>query len=124
MSVRSRAYVDLQHTPIPLVFIPCIWHQLSRSAPELAPKIAAEYLNTRLNDKIAEADPSPTELPPDASSEERLVQQFTHDPKYRFRELVEHSQHLYDLPAIAEAAPHAFLSAVWPWFVRAVNLVL
>jgi hypothetical protein len=47
--------------------------------------------------------------------DEQIAHRYEHDPRKPFIALLESRQSLYDLPAIAEAAPTAFLDVLWPW---------
>ena len=103
------------------VYVTGIASQVSVSQPKLAPEILAAELAKTLKRLEGAVDPPVKELPPDATKEDRWVEQMVHEPKRRFCSLLESSRGRYDYPAIAEAAPFKFLTEIWPLFVDGVR---
>ncbi|MHB8901866.1 MAG: hypothetical protein ACYC6Y_24180 [Thermoguttaceae bacterium] len=97
---------------------------ISESRPELAPRLLATHLNVQLKKLEALEDPPLDPLPENASDEDRIVQQWTYEPKARFKQLLESSSDLHSIPTIAEAAPQAFLEELWPWFLGVLEHTL
>jgi len=92
--------------------------------PELALILVRCVLFRELMKVEAEPDPVPPPLPPDAPESDHIVQRFTFNAKERFRHLLEHTQEWYGLGELAEAAPAAFVSEIWPWLTRVIEHLL
>jgi hypothetical protein len=98
--------------------------QVAEGAPDLAVELVATKFQADISKLEAMTDPVPPALPPDADDVARIVQRATFRPRERFERLLRASQNWYGLPALAEAAPQAFLERIWPLFVRVVGHLL
>ncbi len=97
---------------------------VSATSPDLAPQIIATALQNKLEKADEEGDPESDPLPENATEQDRIVQAMTYRPKARYAALIRQSSEYYELPAIAEADPAAFLEAVWPWFLSVLKPLL
>lgn len=93
---------------------------ISMQLPERAPRLIATWFRREWEQEF------PPELKVDtrAEGEDNPFEDLLHEspPSKRCRELLG-GHELHDLPALAEAAPGAFLDAVWPWFVQVMTTI-
>ena len=91
---------------------------ISAHEPLLAPRVVAASLGRSL--RLLEEAPNP--LPPTRETGESdqnfHVQEMLYRPKEKFERLLKSHQGWHELPALAEAAPNAFIDQLWPWLVR------
>ncbi|MVF22617.1 DUF4062 domain-containing protein [Methylocaldum sp. BRCS4] len=88
---------------------------ISMQLPEQAPRLIATWFKREWE---KEFPPEPHVEAQEAESETLFQDRLHESPRSkRCRKLLEEQQ-LHDLPALAEAAPGAFLDAIWPWFVQ------
>ena len=111
----------LERTDVADYFIDSLSSLVSENAPELAPRIVKAYLNHCLAKARQEAFKESPPLPEDATEEQRIVYSIEHNKRQPYEKLLEIG--LHNLPAIAEAAPKAFLAHVWPWFIEIGRLI-
>jgi len=97
----------------------------SQTNPELAPKIVRADLDRKLLDAERKDAEQPILQPPsaDTSLEEHAVYSLTNDPLKNQKQLLETDLGWYELSAIAESAPKAFLINVWPWFIAVLTRI-
>jgi hypothetical protein len=118
------ACVVLRRTPINQSAVMYLASRVSESAPALAPLLVAESLKRQIDELERQPDPEPEPLPEGADEEQMVVRQMTHEPKLRFRRVIEDHQDWHGLHEIAAAAPAEFLDVVWPQFIRALTPLL
>lgn len=93
----------------------------SAHAPALAPRIVSAAFERTLRGLELTPDPPEPIRGDDEAEEEFQVRVMMHKPKERFERLLKHNRGWYDLPALAEAAPEAFLDQLRPWLLRVLN---
>ncbi|WP_155944527.1 ATP-binding protein [Pseudoxanthomonas sp. Root630] len=72
---------------------------------------------------VSEADPSQAPSLLDAWLQQRTADvQQPEEEAARIAEVL-NGQELHDLPAIAEAAPREFMTVIWPWALKAIQLL-
>ena len=93
---------------------------VSMQLPEQAPRLVAAWFKREWKRELS------PELEMDTQSQEgevSLQDLLRESPQVkRCRQLLE-GHDLHDLPALAEAAPGAFLDSVWPWFLQVMAAV-
>ena len=97
---------------------------VSAVAPLQAPRLIAAYLERALSRVEQASQTAVPTLPENASEDQKISHYLEHDQRKPFLKIIERSTGYYELPAIAEAAPKAFLDAVWPLFVRIIKSVV
>ncbi|MGD0229008.1 MAG: ATP-binding protein [Syntrophorhabdales bacterium] len=106
--------------------IPYIGDAVSKSKPELAPRIVRSDFDRRLKEARQEDKERPSLPPPqdDASIEEKTFYQLTKEAHKSLKALIENDMNWHDLSLIAESAPVAFLDEIWPWFLDVIASLL
>jgi hypothetical protein len=91
---------------------------VSQAMPDLAPKIVKADFDRRLQEAIKKE--AETILPPppqeDANEEEKMIYHLSNRKGETIGKILQHGTEWYELPKISEAAPKAFIEAIWPWF--------
>ena len=107
------------------IWISHIGDLVSQSRPQLAPKIVRADFDRRLDEAITkDAEITPPEPPPsDASETEKEIYELRLRKGEEFKKLLSEDKGWYELSQIAEAAPDAFLDAIWPWFLSVVERI-
>jgi DNA replication protein DnaC len=101
-------------------------HDLSTLISPTAPDLAAELVGAQLKVQVDAAittRPPPIEVPEDASYERHLSAHLQRHNADDLRKVIESSSEWYELPAVAEAAPKAYLRSAWPHVRRALELL-
>ncbi len=113
----------VRRAPHHSVFVRNIADAVSKSCPDLAPRVVAAELWSQL--EAAEAEPIRVPPPPpdDAPDSEKVTYQLLHgDSAHRaVEEIVSDSSRWHGLSKVAEAAPRAFVEQVWPWVVHVAS---
>lgn len=93
---------------------------ISMQLPDHAPQLVVAWLKREWEREF----PPELQVATRAEGEENPLEDLLREspPSKRCRELLE-GHDLYDLPALAEAAPGAFLDALWPWFVQVMTTI-
>lgn len=96
---------------------------ISAVLPELAPRIVSADFERCLESamKSDKSAPPAPELAEDATMQDRIVHNISFEPNKSLKRLLEHGYEWYDLPKIAEAAPLAFLNALWELFSNSIS---
>jgi pimeloyl-ACP methyl ester carboxylesterase len=105
---QNSLYLIAERTPIAEWAITHVASVISAARPDDAPELIKAWLNNQLNAAKTEGSSDSTANTPQ-------------DIGRRIQQILE-TQQLYDLEAIAEAAPKAFVTSVWPVFVEALEL--
>lgn len=114
----------LRRTDVASVYVTHLATTISSSSPELAPRVVAAALNRELEKLEAEAEPNPPPSPKDITETDAIANMWLHEPNRRFERLLEDTQGWYELPAVAEGSPKAFLEYIGPWFIRLMENLL
>lgn len=86
---------------------------ISSSAPELATELLGFHLKKRIDVAIA-SRPKLDATTDESAESDSVADHIERRNKDELRQLLESDAHFYELPSIAEAAPHAYLTNVWP----------
>jgi hypothetical protein len=97
---------------------------VSENSPAKAARLAATYLNVRLDNLESQSDSPPEPLPENATNVDVVIRARSYSETDPFRKLLESSSSLNWLPNAAEKTPAEFLDNIWPWFLRALTHVL
>lgn len=119
--VEEIACVVLKRSPI------SIW-QVEHTAQTIAveqPDVAVRLVRAKLDFLLAEAKgrPEPPPFPADGTESEKTSWYIQHGRTQEFDKLLD-AMEWNDLPALAEAAPAAFLQYLWPWYVAVFSEIL
>lgn len=95
---------------------------ISATAPDLAPELVAAQIGKQVDMGMKSRQPIP-EHPPGESDEERMIAVMNHHDGDPLRKILESHNEWYELAAIAEAAPKAYLAHVWPHVRRILEAV-
>lgn len=90
---------------------------VSATAPEQAPRLVGERLSVAIARMDATPAPEPPAPPEEASDLAKAMHDLQHAPEKRWETLLSGGNDWWDLSAVAEAAPAAFVEAVLPPFV-------
>ncbi len=105
---QNSLYLIAERTPLAEWAITHVAGVISEARPDDAPDLIKAWFTCQLNAAKAEYPGNPSAKTPKDIS--RQIQQ------------VLEARQLYDLEAIAEAAPKAFVTSLWPIFVEALEL--
>lgn len=94
---------------------------ISASAPQLAPRLISAALNRQLEQLESMPDPVPPPPPTGLDDAEGIADSWLYRPKERFEKLLRDHEGWYDLDAVAEGAPAAFLKETGPWLLRVAD---
>ena len=94
---------------------------ISATSPQLAPRLIATALTKRL--ELLEVVPDPAPPPKNEQNGEGHASELLYQPKERFDTLLRDRDQWYELNAVAEGAPAAFLTEVGPWLLRIADHV-
>lgn len=112
-------------TGLPDVRVVNVAASISASAPALAPRLIVAALERKLGQALEEDSRNPPAPPPtDGAPAAEVYEWALHRTEPNVHRVLTLSTGWSELPGIAEAAPREYLEALWPWFVRVLNLVL
>jgi len=97
---------------------------VSAVAPAAAPKLIAAYFERALSKAQEATKIADPPLPENATGDEIISYNLEHNQRKPFLSIIDRSTGYYELPAIAEAAPKAYLDAVWSLFVRIMKYLV
>ncbi|WP_165441830.1 AAA family ATPase [Rubinisphaera italica] len=97
---------------------------VSEYEPDLAPRILGTQFRKDLQHALTKDEPTKPDLPECSSIADHLAAKITLHSNDAVRKLLEANDGLYNMPEIAKAAPHAFLSEFWPMFIDAIEPTL
>lgn len=89
---------------------------ISATSPHLAPRLITTALNKKLEELEVVPEPAPLQSPTNEQDGEADANQWLH--QRRFDTLLRDREGWYDLDAVAEGAPAAFLTEIGPWLLR------
>jgi len=89
------------------------------------PEVALRLVRVKLDFLLekARAKPAPPPFPSNGDDVEQTTGRHRSDERKTFRELLD-AQDWTDLPSLAEAAPSAFISVCWPWYLEVFGEIL
>ncbi|MBI4847427.1 MAG: TIR domain-containing protein [Nitrospirae bacterium] len=119
----SMACRMIGRTDVDDYYIDSLSTLISANAPELAPQLVRAYFDHSLEKAKEEASKELPHLPVDETDEQKILYQIKHDNLQPYKQLLESREGLYNLPAVAEAAPKAFLESVWLWFTKVLSFI-
>lgn len=111
----------VRRMPIHSHYLMMLAAQASHSVPQLAPRIVAAEFNRRIEEVAKTATPAPSETDEEDDLVKQVVARIHRNNQDPYRRLLEAHQEWYQLGALAEAAPLAFLDEMWPVFLKILN---
>jgi hypothetical protein len=114
----------LSRTEIASSFVCGLASTVSVKTPQLASRLVAAQLWVEFERAKLNVEKNVEKLPELEAKEEPLLRSFARSDLLvkPFSAILENSN-WYDLPAIAEVAPHEFIEALFPWFVKLVDVI-
>ena len=108
-----------EHAPNDRFSIQHLAEEISKSRPDLAPKVIARYLRARTDKLAAPPAPSADRSVPGASNEEQIAETPRNINALRpYEHLIENSSDWYNIERLAMKAPRAFVEEIWPWLTE------
>ncbi len=115
-SVEIAARVA-DHAPADRFSIQDVAHEISKSRPDLAPKVVVRYLRARA-DKLATSTVAlPGRLAPGASTKEQIKGKFRDSDELvsPYEQLIDSGSDWHNIDRLAMKAPRAFVEEIWLW---------
>ena len=96
-------------------------HDMSKTAPDRAPKLLRAYMDRQLDALLASPPESPPPPPDDAIGIAKRFWERESEPRASIEKLISRSFH--DIEEIAKRSPEIFVRELSPWMIRALGLV-
>jgi hypothetical protein len=112
----------LQRTSIAPIYLEHVVSTVGVEQPEIALKLVRAGLERELATALHTAAELATKAQSsNLSDEDRMLRHIENNPRTPLKNLIETSNQWDTLPALAERAPGAFITQLWPWFVEAFD---
>lgn len=98
--------------------------QMGQTNPSLAIRLVATLFQQELEKLESETDPSLPESTGSESDPNQFVQRMSFEPHRRFQDLLNDRKNWSGLDELAEREPLAFLTQIWPLFIRTLEHTL
>ena len=104
------------HAPADVFSIQHLAEKISKSRPDLAPKVIARYLQARTNRLKTPPALAPDRSLQGASNEEQIAETLRNiNALNPYEQLIDNSSDWYNIEKLAMKAPRAFVEEIWPW---------
>lgn len=91
---------------------------VSVSRPEEAPELVAKFFISKFDAIKKAKKPKPPASPKNASIKKQVAYRLDNDPRRPYEEVLRSNTGWYELEAIAEASPEAFITNLWPILIN------
>ena len=122
-SILQMATTILRRTHIDAFRVGYLASKVAVTLPTAGFALVRAALDRSFEQVVAKHPHTPLPPFPEAGSIEEQREWFKQRPSKHYRELIEHQTNYYDLPEMAKLAPGPFLEAIWPWYLRVLEIL-
>jgi nucleoside phosphorylase/energy-coupling factor transporter ATP-binding protein EcfA2 len=101
--------------------VAAIAEKIAATLPDQSAKVIRGHLDYLLAQAIEASQVEPPELPADASVADQAFHAYQHNPLI---DLIGSESRFYEIEKFAETHPQSFLETIWPWFIKAIQIVV